>query len=561
MTKVIKEDLLSIFPSDVDIFITGIRAFEFIEDTKDLFNPNCEDMPVVTVAVNLGIKDFRKFIESSESIISYEEKDLNYFEVNCPNILFYCYPLNRGKIEEDWKQKDFRYDSVYYNLKTGEHYDPSGYGIEDFKNRVIIPISTLGIKNPVNILNVVVLCSNVHFNLTNEFKNLVKKDKSLIKLINRNVLRNKLLDIIESDKPNLGIELLHELKILEYIIPEFEKAWGFDQMCKKYHDFSLTEHSLRVLENLKDEIGEPELKMAALLHDLGKCEYYVWRNGSRHYKDHNLYSANLAEKILHRLGFDEEFISGVSFLIKNHMILKQIYKFKGNIRDYPDLNDILVAILDHCREYTYPLFSLIEADNNSKKETSYDKNISYLRERLSNIYSSTAICRPGPVLKEEGKLDTLESIIIGYRILKQFDNHAYPGILHYKEEFIKNYKDKTIYAVRSFDGNVKFSLGKFKLDPTHGFWYTSDVVLTLRCDSRFKDIKKGEVTELKAILYPTVYDKLERELIIKDILTKISPELNRLENLDSFSELDLSLSDHDLCVDISWTDGSKSQIL
>ena len=110
MTEVIKEDLLSIFPSDVDIFVTGIRAFEFIEDTKDSFNPDYEDMPVITVAVNLGIKDFRKFIESSESIISYEEKDLNYFEVNSPNILIYCYPLNRGKIEEDWKLKDFRYD-------------------------------------------------------------------------------------------------------------------------------------------------------------------------------------------------------------------------------------------------------------------------------------------------------------------------------------------------------------------------------------------------------------------------------------------------------------------
>lgn len=558
MIEVIKEDLLSIFPSDVDIFITGIRAFDFIEDTKDFFYPGCENKPIITVAVNLGIKDFRKFIKTSESIVGYEEIDLDYFEVNSPKILFYCYSLSGGNIEEDWKQKDFRSDSVYYNLKTGEYYDPSGYGIEDFKNMVIIPISTLEIRKPVNILNVVVLCSNVHFNLSDEFRNLVKKEKSLIKLINRNVLRNKLLEIIESGKPKLGIELLHELEILEYIIPEFEKAWGFDQMCKKYHDFSLTEHSLRVLENLKIEIGEPELKMAALLHDLGKCEYYVWRNGSRHYKDHNLYSASLAEKILHRLGFDEEFISGVSFLIKNHMILKKIYKFKGNIRDYPDLDDTLVAILDHCREYTYPLFSLIEADNESKKETSLDENINYLRERLSSkIYS---VSKP-VLIKEEGKLDTLESIIIGYRILKQFNNHTYPGILHYEEEFIKKYKDKTIYAIRSFDGNIKFSLGKFKLDPTHGFWYTSDVVLTLRCDSRFKDIKKDELTELKAILYPTVYDKLERELIIKDVLTKISPELNRLENLDSFSELDLNLSNHDLGVDISWIDGSKSQIL
>lgn len=82
-----------------------------------------------------------------------------------------------------------------------------------------------------------------------------------------------------------------------------------------------------------------EIRLALLLHDIGKphsCQED--ENGIRHFKGHAKKSAEMAQKILKRLGYEESKIKEVCFLIENHATTIDAEKInKDNIELYKKL--------------------------------------------------------------------------------------------------------------------------------------------------------------------------------------------------------------------------------
>ena len=69
------------------------------------------------------------------------------------------------------------------------------------------------------------------------------------------------------------------------------------------------------MNNLED--ADLETKMAMLLHDIGKPFSYQ-DDEVRHFHGHPEVSAQMTEKILERLGYNEKFIEDVCYLIRTH---------------------------------------------------------------------------------------------------------------------------------------------------------------------------------------------------------------------------------------------------
>ena len=65
-----------------------------------------------------------------------------------------------------------------------------------------------------------------------------------------------------------GIELLRETGLLEHVIPELLEGFGVEQNL--HHIYSVWEHNLRALQYTCDKKYSLEVRMAALLHDVGK---------------------------------------------------------------------------------------------------------------------------------------------------------------------------------------------------------------------------------------------------------------------------------------------------
>lgn len=98
-------------------------------------------------------------------------------------------------------------------------------------------------------------------------------------------------------------------------IPELKSMVGFEHK-HPHHNLDVWEHTLAVLVNLNDKT-DIELKMAALLHDIGKPFSYQ-DDEVRHFHEHPEVSKEMSMKILTRLGYSENFIDNVCYLVLKH---------------------------------------------------------------------------------------------------------------------------------------------------------------------------------------------------------------------------------------------------
>ncbi len=137
--------------------------------------------------------------------------------------------------------------------------------------------------------------------------------------------------------------LLHmnRIGVLGFIIPEFENLRRFFQP-NAYHIYTGDEHTLIAIKNLsKISIDNSMLGviyrsydniellyLAVLFHDVAKPHNLA---------GHEILGAQFAETIMQRLGYDDEEIRIVSFLVTNHLLMEQT-AFRRNLSDAAILN-------------------------------------------------------------------------------------------------------------------------------------------------------------------------------------------------------------------------------
>ncbi|WP_456437875.1 [protein-PII] uridylyltransferase [Desulfurobacterium sp.] len=134
------------------------------------------------------------------------------------------------------------------------------------------------------------------------------------------------------------LELMHDCKVLDTLIPDFERLRGHFQF-DTYHKFTTDIHlimTVRELEKIRDinietrglyqvldDLEKPELLyIAALLHDIGK--------GKR--GKHENVGAAIARRYLKKLDFPDEDIDEIAWLIKNHLFMSHL-AFRRDISD------------------------------------------------------------------------------------------------------------------------------------------------------------------------------------------------------------------------------------
>lgn len=139
--------------------------------------------------------------------------------------------------------------------------------------------------------------------------------------------RENLNEILLSKKPSLGIEKLIENGQIYHMIPEVMRLKGFEQRTP-YHDKDVFDHTMVVLDSIEPELN---LRMAALLHDISKPDCFTLdEKGRGHFYGHHIKSADAAEKIMARLGYDKDFINDVKTMIRYHYIKDIISNIKNN---------------------------------------------------------------------------------------------------------------------------------------------------------------------------------------------------------------------------------------
>lgn len=223
-------------------------------------------------------------------------------------------------VRDDIKRRDFTINAILYN---GEFIDYVG-GIEDLKNKIIRAIGDPEERikeDALRILRAVRFASKYDFEIEDGLKSAIISNVSLLKNISYERIRDEFVKILLDKNVKLGINLLKELHILDFILPEIVETYDYDQNSK-YHENNLYDHILNVVGYSPEVL---EIRLSALLHDLGKpSTFSMGEDGVAHYYGHEEESSEIARKVLKRFRFSNEIIKNVRILIENHMTFQSV---------------------------------------------------------------------------------------------------------------------------------------------------------------------------------------------------------------------------------------------
>jgi tRNA nucleotidyltransferase (CCA-adding enzyme) len=137
----------------------------------------------------------------------------------------------------------------------------------------------------------------------------------------------ELSKLLLGDHPAKALRLARDTGVLVRFLPEIAPALGFDQESR-YHDLPLDEHVFRVVQAAADAGATLPVRLAALLHDLGKPES-AWRGKDKrlHFypnrqlgkRSHEEIGAELASTMLTRLRYPTALRRQVRRIVREHM--------------------------------------------------------------------------------------------------------------------------------------------------------------------------------------------------------------------------------------------------
>lgn len=294
----VRDSLLGLKPKDCD-FVTNLSYEKLLEIFKE-FHPK-------EIGKAFGIIQI-KYKGTHYEIAKYR-KDIGVPEDRREQEVEFT-----DNIMEDLKRRDFTINAVAFD---GENYRYVEHAVEDIMNknlRFVGEASERIKEDPLRVMRFIRFLVTKNLNNKNDIEQILPYIP-LVKKLSMERMRDEFSKIITADDAHSAIGLLEKTGILEYLIPEWTKTKKFNQR-NPHHNLTLGEHIKKVVASIE---GDIELRLAALLHDIGKPQTYTLKNGIGHFYGHEQESAVLAEKILLRMKYANKIVKNVTLLIANHL--------------------------------------------------------------------------------------------------------------------------------------------------------------------------------------------------------------------------------------------------
>jgi len=130
-------------------------------------------------------------------------------------------------------------------------------------------------------------------------------------------VRDEWVKTMKAKKPSTAFEVMRTTGILGVTMPEMLESVGMEQ--NKHHAYDVWTHALACLDACQ---GDPPLRIAALLHDIGKPRTRARSDKTQDYTfyNHEKVGAQMAGPILERLRFSNDEKARITSLIANHLV-------------------------------------------------------------------------------------------------------------------------------------------------------------------------------------------------------------------------------------------------
>lgn len=294
-------------PKDWDVTTNAVP-----EQIQELFSDSFYENAFGTVGVKTEADDPRlKVVEVTPYRI-----EGKYTDARRPDEVSFS-----NKLEDDLQRRDFTVNAIAYDPLTDTLVDLHG-GQEDLKRRVITTVgepSERFAEDALRMLRAIRFAAELDFAIDSATIAGIAANASQLSKISRERVRDELIKILMTPRPMQALYMAQKMGLMPFIIPELDDAIGVEQ--NQAHSFDVFEHLLRSLQHAADKEWPLDVRVAALLHDIGKPASRRWSDEKKDwtFHGHEVIGAKMAKKILNDLRFPQETTANVVNLIRWHM--------------------------------------------------------------------------------------------------------------------------------------------------------------------------------------------------------------------------------------------------
>lgn len=282
----VRDMLLGTTPKDYDFTVE--TPPENIENILRLYHIpfNAMSAKYGTIVARIGNEEYE---------ITSTRKEADYVDNRHPEEVIFGV-----SIEEDLKRRDFTINAMAMDSKGNIIDSFDGNKCFDLENNLIKTVGnpeTRFKEDPLRIMRA------LRFSITKGFQLDVATQKAMVDC--KDMLNNISKERITAELRKIltaGVDIQpyfansDMMKVIKVIIPELGPCMHFEQH-NKYHHQDVYNHILSVVDNCKTD--KFEVKLAALLHDIGKPQTYVTdAEGWGHFYGHAKVSRDIAETVI-----------------------------------------------------------------------------------------------------------------------------------------------------------------------------------------------------------------------------------------------------------------------
>lgn len=223
-------------------------------------------------------------------------------------------------LADDLLRRDFTINALASDPLNGNIIDLFG-GRQDLENHILRAVGNEPDKrfdeDPLRLLRAVRFAAQLDFTIEAQSRRSIIRQASKLQKISRERIRDEMNKLLVSPHPAKGLDLLMELGLMAWIIPEVLELRGVSQQQQRTTaSKDVYAHVLRVVERSSPRLAT---RWSALLHDIAKPRTRSVEENTVHFFGHEDIGAYMARDILKRLHFDRDFIESVSRIVRLHM--------------------------------------------------------------------------------------------------------------------------------------------------------------------------------------------------------------------------------------------------
>lgn len=297
----VRDHLLSIPIEDYD-FTTDARPEDVIALFRRVIPTGIEHG---TVSVHFG----GEFYE-----VTTFRSDGAYLDSRHPSSVHFITSL-----EEDLRRRDFTINAFAVDCNTAQIIDRND-GMEDLKKRQIRaigdPVSRFD-EDGLRILRACRISAKIDFDIEARTLEAMGAKRGNLEGISAERIREELFKLVGSAHPRKGLEYLKACGALSVILPELMEGEGIEQGGMHHED--VLEHAISCCEAAAHLTDKVEVRIAALLHDIGKSRTAMAGEGRNTFIGHEQVGSAMTETIMRRLKASNEQSALIVDLVAHHM--------------------------------------------------------------------------------------------------------------------------------------------------------------------------------------------------------------------------------------------------